>query len=223
MTNSYTSKIDSEDTQLATKRTSLYRKIVNVASIGSFAGFRFSFIFEKSEEFQNVKKIIYDYKKEKGKNIPNFDELEVFFIYNGYTDSDQYYSFIEKLSYSDNIVIMIYTFEGEKFGIYHEGLIMPKKYKFSSECKDVFLFTLDNNKIYKFKGKKNSLYLNKDKMLSLGDDELVIYNEYFNKGGYIDFPLKSFDFSTINNNILTKNNGKFKIRNIEAYRFFLLI
>ena len=62
--------------------------------------------------------------------------------------------------------------------------------------------------------------MTKDKCLSLGDDELVIYNDYFSNGGFIEFPLKSFDFSTINNNIFTEENGKFNIRNIEAYYFF---
>ena len=216
MTTSHISNINSEDTQLATQKASLDRKIVNIGSIGSFSGFRFSFIFEKSEEFQHLKNIISNYKKEKGNNI---DKMEVIFIYNGYTDSDNYNNFIEKISYTDEIVIMIETIDGNKFGIYHGGIIMSKNYKFDSECKNVFLFTLDNNKIYKFKGEKKSLNLNKEKILSLGDDELVIYNEYYKNGGYIDFPLKSFDFSSINNNILTKNNGKFKINNIEVYRF----
>ena len=56
-------------------------------------------------------------------------------------------------------------------------------------------------------------------MLSLGNDELIIYNDYFSNGGYINFPLKSFDFSTVNNNFLTGENGAFQIKNIEVYSF----
>ena len=54
----------------------------------------------------------------------------------------------------------------------------------------------------------------------MGDDELIIYDEYLTNGGYIEFPLKSFDFSTINENVLTNENGKFKIKNIEVYSFY---
>lgn len=195
--------------------------MVNIASIGSFGAFRFSFIFDKSEQFQNVKKIIYDYKKEAGDKVPNIDKVSTFFMYQGVTDTDDSITFIEKISYFKDIIIMIHTLNGEKFGIFHKGEITPNnKHKFDSDCKDVFLFTLNNNKIFKFKGKKNSFHLNKDKFLSLGDDELVIYNDYFNQGGYIDFPLKSFDFSTVNNNILTKENGKFQIKNVEVFYFF---
>ena len=217
----HTSKINLEDMQIVTQKSSLYKKMVNIASIGSFDAFRFSFIFDKNEQFRNLKKIIYDYRKESGDQLPNLDELRSIFIYQGITDSDDSIIFIEKISYFEGIIIMIHTINGEKFGIFHKGVITPNnKHKFDSDCKDVFLFTLESNKIYKFKGKKNSFHLNKDKLMSLGDDELVIYNNYFSQGGYIDFPLKSFDFSTYNNNILTKEKGIFKIRNIEVFCFF---
>jgi hypothetical protein len=64
------------------------------------------------------------------------------------------------------------------------------------------------------------MQFNKDKLISLGKEELIIYNDYFTKGGYINFPLQSFDFSNVNNNILTGENGKFSIRNIEVYSFY---
>ena len=221
LSNSHASDIDSEDSQLVTQRTSLYNKMVNIAMAGFYGSFRFSFIFEKSDEFHNIKKLVYDYKTEIGDQLSNFDEIKTLFIYQGITDTDLYSVFIDKISYFENLVFIIQTDGGSKFGIYHRGLINPNnKHNFDSDCKDVFLFSLNNNKIYKFKGKKKSIHFNKDKFLSLGDDELIIYNEYFVNGGYIDFPLKSFDFSTVNSNVLTKENGKFKIRNIEAYCFF---
>ena len=221
LSNSHTSDIDSEDSQLVTQRTSLYNKMVNIAMAGFYGDFRFSFIFEKTDEFQNIKKIVYDYKAEIGEQLSNFDEIKTLFIYQGITDTDLYSAFIDKISYFENLVFIIQTESGSKFGIYHRGLITPNnKHNFDSDCKDVILFSLNNNKIYKFKGKKKSMHFNKYKFLSLGDDELIIYNEYFVNGGYIDFPLKSFDFSTVNSNVLTNENGKFKTRNIEVYCFF---
>ena len=222
VSNLYSNKIYSQDSQIFSKKNTLYKKMVNIASLGELGAFRFSLIFDKSEEFQNIKKIIYDYKKEKGEKVPNFEEIYTYFIYQGSTDSDEYSIFMNKLFYFEGITIMIETSEGKKFGIYHRGIINPdkKKKKVDSDCKDVFLFTLDSNKIYKFKGKSNSIHFNKKYLLSLGDDELVIYNEYFTNGGYIDFPLKSFDFSTVNSNILTGQNGKFGVKNVEVYIFF---
>ena len=216
----HTSDINSQDKQLSTRKSSLYNKMVNIASIGSFGAFRFSFIFETREEFQKVKKLIYDYKRETSKNNHTGELIYIGFLYQGITDSDFYSAFLEKISFFENLVIMIQTSEGRKFGIYHSGIIAVKdKYKLEYICKDVFLFTLDNNNIYKFKGKKNSINFKKGYFFSLGDDELIIYDEYFINGGYIDFPLKSFDFSTVNSNILTEENGKFGIKNIEVYCF----
>ena len=68
--------------------------------------------------------------------------------------------------------------------------------------------------------KKQFLSFTKEKMICLGDDELVIYNGYWTKGGFIKYPLKSFDLSdNINFNILTGKNGIFYIRYLEIYSF----
>ena len=195
--------------------------MVNIASIGCFDSFRFSYIFDNSEQFHNIKKIIYDYSKQKREKISDYEKILTFFMYQGTTDSDEYSIFIDKISFFEGIIILIKTTEGKKFGIYHRGLITPnEKNSFDSDCKDVFLFTFDNNKIYYFKGGKYSIHFNNKHFLSLGDDELIIYNNYFNNGGYIDFPLKSFYFPSISNNILTNKNGKFGVKNIEVYCFF---
>ena len=50
-----------------------------------------------------------------------------------------------------------------------------------------------------------------DKMINIGDDDIIIYQDYFQNGGEINFPLKSFDLST--------TNKKFDIQNIEAFFF----
>jgi hypothetical protein len=219
LSNSHTSEINSEDTHLVSAKSSLYKKMVNIASIGSFGSFRFSFIFDKSEQFQHVKKLIYDYKKEIGAKVTTIDEMETMFLYQGITDSDNLSDIIDKLSFFEGLVFLFNVENGKKFGIYHKEILAPnKKHVFDSPCKDVFLFTFDSDKIYKFNGKKYSMHFNNDQ-ISLGDNEFIIYNEYFNNGGFIDFPLKSFDFSTVNKNILTGENGKFTIRNIEVFCF----
>ena len=54
-------------------------------------------------------------------------------------------------------------------------------------------------------------------MLIVGNDEIVVYTGYLTKGGFINFPLNSFDNN--NKNVLTGQNGKFFIRNIEVFSF----
>jgi hypothetical protein len=142
----------------------------------------------------------------------------MFFLYQGIVDSDDASSFMDYISYIEGIVILIQTEEGKKFGIYHKEMIEPDENKeFRSESSNVIIFSMDTKKIYKFNGKKHSISFTEDKILSLGKDELVINNEYFSNGGYIEFPLKSFDFSSVNSNVLTEGNGKFNIRNLEVY------
>ena len=220
LSNMHASNINSQDKQIVTKKNYLYNKMVNIASTGYYGAFRFSFIFEKSEEIKTVKKIFYNYKNENNNNIYNNEEIYIFFLYQGITDSDLFTAFLEKIAYFQSLIIMIQTTDGNKFGIFHSGLIAVKNnYKSEYSCGDVFLFTLDNTNIQKFKGEKNAINYKKGYLFSLGDDELIIYDEYFINGGYINFPLKSFDFLNVNNNILTKKNGKFGVKNIEVYFF----
>ena len=152
--------------------------------------------------------------------MPKYEDFYTIFLYQGIVDNDSNY-FMDYIYYINKIIILVQTGEGRKFGIYHKEKIIPNhNNEFKSNCKNVIIFSFDTNKIYKFKGKNNSISFTKDKFLSLGDDEFIIYNEYFTNGGYIDFPLKSFDFSTVNENVLTNGNGKFSIRNIEVYSFY---
>ena len=220
--NSYKSKINSNNIELETEKISLNKKMVNIASLGCFEALRFSFIFSNSEEFKNVKKLIYYYAKELGYNISNYNQLEPHFVYQGTVDNDDYSVFIEKMSYFETVLILIEIENGNKFGIFHRGLIkIDNKNEFNSYSPYVFLFSFNNDNIFKFIGKNKSLSFSNDILLSLGDNELVIYDNYLTKGGYINFPLKSYDFSNVkNNNILTNKNGAFKIKDIEVYCCF---
>ena len=224
LSNTFKSTISSNNIEIGAEKTSLNKKLVNIASIGCFDAFRFSFIFDKSEDFNNVRKLIFDYEKEIaydfGYNISNvnYSNIEPHFIYQGSMDLDDYSIFIEKISYFETLLILIEIENGNKFGIYHRGLIkIDNKNEFNSYSPYIFLFSFNNFKIYKFIGKSKSISFNNDILLSLGDDELVIYDHYFTKGGYINFPLKSYDFSNVNTNDLTGENGKFQIKNIEIY------
>lgn len=217
LSNLHTSDIDSKDSLLVNQRTELGHKMANIAAFCTTDSLRFSLIFETSEELNTVKKLIYDYRIDLGDKI-SYDKLNMAFLYQGIVDSDDASSFINIISYCEGLVILIQTEEGKKFGIYHRDRILPNENEeFKSKSRNVIIFSLDTKKIYKFNGKKNSISFSDDKLLSVGKDELVINNEYFSNGGYIEFPLKSFDFSSVNCNVLTEGNGKFTIRNLEVF------
>ena len=81
ISNSHTSNINTNDIQLKSLSNELGHKMVNIAALGSYDQFRFSLIFEKSEEFHEVKKFIYDYEIELGEKMSEYEYFyNVFYI-----------------------------------------------------------------------------------------------------------------------------------------------
>ena len=181
---------------------------------------RFSFIFEKSDEFKTVQNVIYDYRKEVEKREVPIEYRSTFLLFEGMMDN--YDKFLDRVAYFWNLAIFIETLENKKFGIFLSDIIAPiKENEFQTESKNIIMYSFDTKKKYNYIGDgKKVLSINKDgKMLVVGDDELIIYDDFYMNGGEINFPMKSFDFSTVNSNVLTGENGKFSIKNIEAFCF----
>ena len=221
---SYHSQLNLADKSISNKNNILMHKLVNIDSLHKY-GFplRYSFIFETSDEFNTIKNIIYDYIKEVLKLDVPFVSRNVFLLYQGLTDEDE--SFMDKISYHWNLAIFIETSDKKKFGIFFVDLISPKQknkhQEFESNNTLIFLYSFETKKKYNYIGNGKKVFrLNMDgKMINIGDDEIIIYQDYFQNGGEINFPLKSFDLSTINNNVFTGKNGKFDIQNIEVFFF----
>ena len=117
LSNSHTSNINSNDIKLKSQRNELGHKMVNIAALGSYGQIRFSLIFEKSEDFHAVKKLIYDYEIELGGKIDKYEDFCTLFLYQGIVDNDNAYSFMDYIYFVDRIIIIIQTEEGNKFGI----------------------------------------------------------------------------------------------------------
>ena len=215
LSNSHFSSINSKDTELSKRKNSIDHKIVNIASLNKGSIFRFSIIFEKSEEFNTIKNLAYDYIVK-----ADMTYSQTYFLYQSVIDSDNYINFMDRISYYGNIFIFIQTEDGNKFGIFLHELVVPNNdYEFEVNTKDIFLYSFEKNKQYNLKeDKKLFLSFTKEKMICLGDDELVIYTGYWTKGGFIKYPLKSFDLPD-NINILTGKNGLFYIRYLEIFSF----
>ena len=222
LSNSHFSKIESKNKELSRNNSTLSHKLLNIAAQSVKGIMRLSLIFEKSEEFNTVKRLIYDYKViKKGDFKIEFDKRIVFFLYQNVVDSDDYNSFMNIIAFFGNIFIFIQTEDGNKFGIYHRKYVIKNdNNEFDSNSTDILLYSFETKKLYEFAGDKNkSLSFKNDKLLILGDDELVIYNNFCKRGGYINYPLKSFDLSNENKNILTGKNGKFSIKFLEVVYF----
>ena len=222
--NTYHSQLDSQDQSLANANNILTHKLVNIAALNQYGLVRFSFFFETSEEFKNIQNIIYDFRqKVEEREIPE-EYRNIFLLYAGMFDT--YESFIERVSYYWNLAIFIETENNKKFGIFIDELITPDKDKgLEIDSDKIFLYSFETKKKYDYIGNGKKVFrLNKEgKMIIVGDNELIIYDEFFANGGEINFPMKSFDFSTVNNNILTGQNGKFLIKTIEVFCFSQLM
>ena len=219
-TSSYYNQIDKGDATISNLNTVLTHKLVNMGLLNQYGLIRFSFIFEKSDEFKTVQNVIYDYRKEVEKREVPLEYRSTFLLFEGMMDN--YDKFLYRVAYFWNLAIFIETLENKKFGIFLSDIIAPiKENEFQTESKNIIMYSFDTKKKYNYIGDgKKVLSINKDgKMLVVGDDELIIYDDFYMNGGEINFPMKSFDFSTVNSNVLTGENGKFSIKNIEAFCF----
>ena len=219
-TSSYYNQIDKGDATISNLNTVLTHKLVNMGLLNQYGLIRFSFIFEKSDEFKTVQNVIYDYRKEVEKREVPIEYRSTFLLFEGMMDN--YDKFLYRVAYFWNLAIFIETLENKKFGIFLSDIIAPiKENEFQTESKNIIMYSFDTKKKYNYIGDgKKVLSINKDgKMLVVGDDELIIYDDFYMNGGEINFPMKSFDFSTVNSNVLTGENGKFSIKNIEAFCF----
>ena len=210
-------KINTEDNEIGILRSSLNHKLLNIGVINRNGTMRLSFVFEKNEEFNTLKNLVYEYKSKlmDTKIVP----IKTFLLYQSVIDD--YTTFLNRISYFDDILILIQTDNGSKFGIYvQDTVISNEDNEFESKSSNIFLYSFETQKMYEYIGyNKISFSIKKDKLISLGEDELVINNNYYTEGGYINFPLKSFHLYNVNKNIFTGENKKFYVRNLEVFSF----
>ena len=217
LSSKHKSEINTKDNEIEILRSSLNNKLLNLGIINKNGTMRLSFIFEKREEFTTLKNLVYEYKMKlmDTKIVP----IKTFLLYQSV--NDDYTTFLNRISYFDDILILIQTDSGNKFGIYVQDTVIPNEdNEFESKKSNLFLYSFETQKMYEYTGyNKISFSIKKDKLITLGEDELVINNNYFTEGGYINFPLKSFQLYKVNKNIFTGENKKFYVKNLEVFSF----
>jgi len=135
----HTSKIDTENNEIETLRSSLNHKLLNINALSKNGEMRFSFIFENSEEFNTLKNLVYEYKS-KLMGIKG-NPIKTVLLYQSIIDD--YTTFLNRISYLEDIIILIQTDNGNKFGIYVQDTIRPNKVnEFESKSKNIFYIHL---------------------------------------------------------------------------------
>ena len=208
-----------EDKQMLNKKdTQINKKLVNIFSSLRSMSYYFSYIFETTEEINLMKNSIKEIYKDENITI-NPEEFEMYFKFQGITDGDGYYILKNKINYSCNTFILIEAENKIKFGFFIKGAIIQESYfPYDDRENNCFLLFFNSKKIYKCKGDKTKLKINKNKnsIIIIGDDDIIIKDHFLNKGnhGKINFPFKSFE-NGINNEIELK--GEFQIKGLEIF------
>jgi len=215
--------INSDKDNLIRNENQIEHRLVNIiaSSYGEYC--HFSYIIENSKEMSTIKNYIVEFYKAKNMNLDT-NNMYIYFRYQGIVDGDSYYILREKIEYGYYNLFLIESENKYRFGFFIENLLaLEEDNKYVYKEKDCFLFSFQKEGMFKCIGDKNKLkIIEDDDMLIFGDNDIIIKNHYLKfdkKMGIINFPFKSFDVSTINNNIFTDTTGEFHVRSIEVYSF----
>ena len=217
-TNENTNSFLEKKKSFISNKNEIQKKLVNIFSYIFSHTYYFSFAFETSKEVNLVKNSIKDFYKEQNINlIP--ENFIFFFKYQAIRDGDKYDILKEKINYSFNTFILIETKNNIKFGFFIQGAIIQESYyEYDDRENNCFLLFFKSQKIYKCNSDKTKLEIkNKKKgILIIGEDDIIIKDNFLNRGNYgkINFPFKSFE-NGINNDI--DLNGEFQVKGIEIF------
>lgn len=206
------------------QRNSIDHKLVNLLAVTRKRNIQFANSFGKKIEFDMVKNMITEYYRENplhyDENI--FDKYKLHLIYQSTSYNSNYKDLKDILNYHRNSLFIIHTVRGKKFGIYvDEPIIFNSDKEFISNENKLFIFSFESKSAHKYIGIGPALKINKKKFIEIGDEEIIIFDNFYNNGGFIDYPMKSFENLNEYDNIFTSENGKFDIKYIEIFAFYL--
>lgn len=185
---------------------SIMHKLTNIfaLSINSYGNFRFSMIFENSDEVNFVKDFF-------------FIRSALLLIYQVQADTDDTQIILDIIKYFTRTLILIETKNGEKFGFFYENEIYPNENGyFESHGDKCFLFSIGSKEIYKC-SLSTEFEVNKDMLFNIGNGDIEIDHNFMTNGGNINFPFVSFYKDGTKDSIFKKLNGHFEIQEMEIY------
>ena len=190
---------------------SINHKLTNILAISSnsYGNFHFSMIFENSNEVIFVKEIISENKLK----MP----FSLLLIYQEQSDSDDSQILLDIINNFSDILILIETKKGEKFGFFFKDEISPNEDGyFESSSNKCFIFSIGSKE--KFDCSLNAMFeVNKDTLFNIGNGDIEIEHNFMINGGNINFPFKSFYLNKPKDSIFSKLNGHFEIKEMEIY------
>ena len=222
LTSVYSSQSKQKGDLFNQQQTNIDKKLTNLIAISKKRSLFFSYSFLNQSEFDLVKNFIIDYTFNlTNPASKNFDlDYEIEMIYQSSSDYFKYVDLVELLNHRRNCLIIVNTLEDEKFGVYlNDEMLFDSHNKFISEGKHMFLFSFRHKKMIKYIGKNSGIKIDdkSENIITIGNDEIIIYNYFYNFGGAINYPLDSFEkIEGLENNFI-QLNGNFDIKNIEIF------
>ena len=222
LTSVYSSQSKQKGDLFNQQQTNIDKKLTNLIAISKKRSLFFSYSFLNQSEFDLVKNFIIDYTfNSTNPASKNFDlDYEIEMIYQSSSDYFKYVDLVELLNHRMNCLIIVNTLEDEKFGIYlNDEMLFDSHNKFVSEGKQMFLFSFRHKKMIKYIGENSGIKIDdkSENIITIGNDEIIIYNYFYNFGGAINYPLDSFEkIEGLENNFINLN-GNFDIKNIEIF------
>ena len=222
-TSKNSSSISNDKDSITQNHNVINHKLINIIANSLGGTYHFSFIFETKKEIDNAKNCIVEFYKQKNINLDQ-DKFSMSFNYQGIFDGDSFSSLKRRIDNNYHTFIFIRTENNMRFGFYIEDIIsFDKKNRYINKENNCFIMSFQKEGIFNCIGKKNKLEMKNDNegMIVIGDGDIIIKKNYYNneESGTINYPFKSFDISTINNNIFTDKNGAFSVRGVEIFSF----
>lgn len=225
LTKSYSSKSKNEEEKYNKQQSKIDNKLTNLIAISERRNIFFSYSFLNKSEYDLAKNFILEYHHNVS-NI-NFEQIDLIYkikmIYQSASDYFSYVDLVKLLNYRKNALIIVNSLEDEKFGIFlDEKIMFDKESKLISQGKKCFLFSFNSKKKVNFIGEKNGIKINDatESIFIIGNEEIVIYNYFYNFGGRINYPLNSFEKLEEGKNDFTNIKGMFDIKNLEIFEVY---
>ena len=225
LTKSYSSKSKNEEEKYNKQQSKIDNKLTNLIAISERRNIFFSYSFLNKSEYDLAKNFILEYHHNVS-NI-NFEQIDLIYkikmIYQSASDYFSYVDLVKLLNYRKNALIIVNSLEDEKFGIFlDEKIMFDKESKLISQGKKCFLFSFNSKKKVNFIGEKNGIKINDttESIFIIGNEEIIIYNYFYNFGGRINYPLNSFEKLEEGKNDFINIKGMFDIKNLEIFEVY---
>lgn len=220
----HSSLINTKDSAQSSVKNDIFKKFLNLFAFCPPNIFGLTYLFDNGEEFLKVRDTVYNYVESLGDIPHEKDSRSTIFIYQNLIDTEKYEEFLNRITYFENIFIVIKTDEEKKFGIFIKEPIIPDDEDNSKDyignTTHIFLYSFEKQKMYKFIGTRDkSFKMTKTELINLGDNEIIFKADFSTNGCELNSPLKSFNLEGDDEMVFIGKTGKFNTVEMEIFSF----